>query len=485
MKTLMTLLLLLTVIGTLSAERIVLFFDDFENGSGNWTFVNGAAVNKWHIGNATSFEGSNALYISNDNGVSNAYNVNSYSFVHAYTDILLPRHAGDIRVNFSFKGMGEYGFDVFDVYIVPEDFIPEASNGWETQYISSSYLIGEYICEQPEWTTYTLDGHEWIYTHEDTTYRFLFVWKNDNSIGVQPPAAIDNVEVSYVPRIANPPRNLTATADSYTINLTWDEPLPGSTETFVDYSIYRDGLYYDMWITTTSYTDIVDENRVYSYYVVANYEISMFNSIPSEPSNTVYISPNIPLIFNPPQNLIGNANGNVVTLSWEEPESGSSGDFVGYMVYKDEEPLIEESISELYFIDTVTENGTYIYKVLAIYENGESEPATVEVTVSDVSETDDNAIGFRTILHSNYPNPFNPETTISFSVAVESHVSIVIFNIRGQKARTLVNSNHSAGNHSVVWNGKDENGQDVGSGIYFYQMQTNDYVTTRKMVLMK
>ncbi|MCL2065035.1 MAG: T9SS type A sorting domain-containing protein [Candidatus Cloacimonetes bacterium] len=185
----------------------------------------------------------------------------------------------------------------------------------------------------------------------------------------------------------------------------------------------------------------------------------------------------------PPINLISIVDGAEVRLEWDVPLTQSL--VLGYKVYRDDIALTEEPISELYFIDTVTENGTYIYKVLAIYENGESEPAIVEVVVSDVSETDDNIIGFRTILHSNYPNPFNPETTISFSVAVESNVSVDIYNIRGQKVRTLVNSNFSAGNHSVVWNGKDENGRKVGSGIYFYQMQTNDYVTTRKMVLMK
>ena len=204
-------------------------------------------------------------------------------------------------------------------------------------------------------------------------------------------------------------------------------------------------------------------------------------------------------VIQPPINLVSIVDGAEVRLEWDSPETQSI--VLGYKVYRDDVLLTDEPIAELYFIDTVTENGIYIYKVLAIYENGESEPASVEVTVSNVSETDDIIIGVRTALYSNYPNPFNPETTISFSVGnafirsetvgnafIRSetiHVSIDIFNIRGQKIRTLVNSNYIVGNHSVVWNGKDENGRDVGSGIYFYQMKTNDYVTTRKMILMK
>ena len=485
MKILIMLLLLWTVMGSLSGERIVLFSDDFENGSDNWTFVNGAAVNKWHIGSATSFEGSNSLYISNDNGVSNAYSINSFSFVHAYADILFPKGAADIRVSFEFKGMGEFGFDDLNVYIVTEEFIPEASNVWETQFMSSSYQIGEYISDRPEWTTYILYEHDRIYTNEDTTYRLLFVWKNDNSIGVQPPAAIDNVEVTYVQRVANPPLNLTATADSYTVNLTWDEPLLGSTYPFDSYFVYRDGDLCAYMLTTTSYTETLAANRVYSYYVVAAYRISTFRDVTSEPSNTVYISPNIPLIFNPPQNLTATVDVDVVSLSWEAPMFGSSGALVGYTVYKDEEPLIESPIMTRYYLDTVTENGTYLYSVQAIYVNGESELVTIEINVTEVSEIDESIIGSRMALFSNYPNPFNPETTISFSVAKEGHVVINIFNIKGQKIQTLVNSHHNIGNFSVVWNGKDEQGLDMSSGIYFYQMQINDFVTTRKMVLMK
>ena len=185
----------------------------------------------------------------------------------------------------------------------------------------------------------------------------------------------------------------------------------------------------------------------------------------------------------PPLNLIAIVDGVNVRLEWDTPETQNI--VLGYKAYRDGILLTDRLLEDLFYEDSLTENGTYLYQVTAVYENEESAPATVEAIITSVSDSDENAITLRTTLHSNYPNPFNPETTISFSLSVESHVSIVIFNIRGQKVRTLVNSNHSAGNHSVVWNGKDENGSDVGSGIYFYQMQTNDYVTTRKMVLMK
>jgi hypothetical protein len=90
-----------------------------------------------------------------------------------------------------------------------------------------------------------------------------------------------------------------------------------------------------------------------------------------------------------------------------------------------------------------------------------------------------------TALAGNYPNPFNPETTISYSVKEPSPVRIEIFNSKGQKVRTLVNETQSTGWYSPVWNGKDDLGQPVSSGVYLYRMNAGAYHSTRKMILMQ
>ncbi len=90
-----------------------------------------------------------------------------------------------------------------------------------------------------------------------------------------------------------------------------------------------------------------------------------------------------------------------------------------------------------------------------------------------------------TALNGNYPNPFNPETTISFSVKETSPVAIEIYNVKGQLVKTLVNEVKASGNHTVVWNGKDNNGRNVTSGVYFYKMNTGKFSSTKKMILMK
>jgi hypothetical protein len=104
-------------------------------------------------------------------------------------------------------------------------------------------------------------------------------------------------------------------------------------------------------------------------------------------------------------------------------------------------------------------------------------------------------------LHGNFPNPFNPETTIRFTIENDksppnpplqrgeskggNHVEIYVYNVRGQRIRTLVNGYHTVGEHQITWNGTDDNGREVSSGVYFYRMITGDYVETRRMVLMK
>jgi hypothetical protein len=85
----------------------------------------------------------------------------------------------------------------------------------------------------------------------------------------------------------------------------------------------------------------------------------------------------------------------------------------------------------------------------------------------------------------NYPNPFNPTTTISYQVPEARDVRLMIFNVLGQKVRTLVNGRMEPGYHSVVWDGRSEEGRAVASGIYIYRFEAGDYSKTLKLMLLK
>ncbi|MCK9309253.1 MAG: T9SS type A sorting domain-containing protein [Candidatus Cloacimonetes bacterium] len=88
-------------------------------------------------------------------------------------------------------------------------------------------------------------------------------------------------------------------------------------------------------------------------------------------------------------------------------------------------------------------------------------------------------------LDSNYPNPFNPSTTIRFSTPSEEKVKLSIYNINGQKVKELVDENMLAGNHSFIWNETDQSNRKVGSGIYFSRLEYAGKSKLRKMTLLK
>jgi hypothetical protein len=109
------------------------------------------------------------------------------------------------------------------------------------------------------------------------------------------------------------------------------------------------------------------------------------------------------------------------------------------------------------------------------------------VKIEEKTTSDYDIVDFPDIakLLPNFPNPFNPETTIRFNTAKAEHVTIDIFNIRGQRVKTLLNEYVNSGNHSIVWNGTNDNGQSVSSGVYFYRMKAGEYISVRRMILMK
>ena len=88
-------------------------------------------------------------------------------------------------------------------------------------------------------------------------------------------------------------------------------------------------------------------------------------------------------------------------------------------------------------------------------------------------------------LHDNFPNPFNPSTTIRFDLPKATDVSILVFNVLGQKIKTIEKSQMNPGYHSIVWNATNDHGVQVSAGMYFYQLRTNEFVKTKKMILLK
>ena len=116
----------------------------------------------------------------------------------------------------------------------------------------------------------------------------------------------------------------------------------------------------------------------------------------------------------------------------------------------------------------------------------------VEFPGPNVVSTENYVIPAAGFLAQNYPNPFNPSgagrspsTTIKYEIKEAGNVSIEVFNIKGQKVKTLVSDYHAANNYSTVWNGTNDNNESVSSGIYFYKMKCGNHTSLKKMILLK
>jgi len=118
------------------------------------------------------------------------------------------------------------------------------------------------------------------------------------------------------------------------------------------------------------------------------------------------------------------------------------------------------------------------------YRNGYHRTGYMDTSFA-VSNEDSNITPLTTALAGNYPNPFNPETTIAFSLEKAGNVRLEIYNIKGQKVKTLVNGNMDKGNHNLIWNGSDNDGRKVSSGVYLYRLKTAKKDFNSKMILMK
>jgi hypothetical protein len=118
-------------------------------------------------------------------------------------------------------------------------------------------------------------------------------------------------------------------------------------------------------------------------------------------------------------------------------------------------------------------------------DGGEVMFMELEIVFPFTANDDPNVTPVSNMLHQNYPNPFNPETVISFDMPKAGPANLSIFNVKGQLVKTLADGNLDFGKQSFTWNGTDNFGQPVTSGLYFYRLTTNGNVESKKMMLMK
>ena len=176
-----------------------------------------------------------------------------------------------------------------------------------------------------------------------------------------------------------------------------------------------------------------------------------------------------------------------VVIHWE---TTSEVDHLGFNVYRDTRDQFDreramklnneliQGASPYQFTDlTVDRLSNYYYWLEDISVQG------IKTLHGPISANLASALPYVYELEQNYPNPFNPSTHIKFSIPRPAHVELVIYNVLGQRVRTLVNRNLSAGFHNVMWDGKNDLGAKVATGLYLLKMKSKDFVQTRKMMI--
>lgn len=139
----------------------------------------------------------------------------------------------------------------------------------------------------------------------------------------------------------------------------------------------------------------------------------------------------------------------------------------------------KSSATDYSYVDSnILPGNTYTYRLVDVAYNGAMEiHAEKSVLLSALPEKFE--------LAQNYPNPFNPDTRIKYQLARQSHVRLTVYNAMGQKIRTLVSKKQEAGSYEVKWDGRDQKGIPVSSGLYFYVIKTDAFKASRKMILMR
>ena len=119
------------------------------------------------------------------------------------------------------------------------------------------------------------------------------------------------------------------------------------------------------------------------------------------------------------------------------------------------------------------------------FTSSSSGPRTITVDVSDLLGVDGVSLPTEFALFNNYPNPFNPVTNITYDIPEVSDVTLEIYNVMGQRVRTLATGSHEPGRYQIMWNATNDYGQGLSSGMYIYRIQAGDFVSVKKLVLMK
>ena len=237
------------------------------------------------------------------------------------------------------------------------------------------------------------------------------------------------------------------TKDNVVVN--WGDPPPNIDIVTVGYKNFD-------WISSASDTIIISQSNLTDTY---NLQWGT-STIKSSINYLVYAKIGV----NPPEEIYDTTSTSV-SITYQEFLDNAFEPFPTVSA-----ATIRFSVSAIYGSDTVKVNGGDKVVYINRYEYLSTETESIPTEFA---------------LHENYPNPFNPNTTLRFDLPEMSDVNVIIYNMLGQKVKTFNMQSTPAGYHSLTWNATNDLGDPVSAGVYLYQLKAKDFVKTRKMVLLK
>jgi hypothetical protein len=273
------------------------FTEGFESWPDNTFVINGTQTNQWYVGTvSTPHTGTNAAYVSNDGGTSYAYTITAGSAVHMFRDITFSGSVGGgYTLKFWWKGMGESGYDFLKVFLVETSVVPTAG----VQLTTGQIGLTQYN-NQADYVEATVLLPESL---TGTTKRLVFSWRNDPSVGTQPPISLDDISVT-VTQTGDLNGTVTDCASS--------SPLQGALVTAGAYSTTTNasGFYQFLGLPNGTY-DITASIYGYSSTTVTGV------LVPAGTTTTQNLCLNESLL--PPSNLQASVTGQDVQLTWVAP----------------------------------------------------------------------------------------------------------------------------------------------------------------------
>jgi hypothetical protein len=222
------------------------------------------------------------------------------------------------------------------------------------------------------------------------------------------------------------------------------------------------------------------------FFVAAHSRAQIYESAPDSGYSVDNLDPATP------SNIVASLlPDKTVNLRWADPVDG---DFQYFAIYRSTTAGFDPKGMQPYatltgtnYVDkNVAIGNNYYYRFSTFDFSGNESEYSPEINAF-ITKVDERGGGVPTeyALEQNYPNPFNPETVIKYELPASGHVRLSVYNSLGQEVRRLVDYDQPAAYHQVVWDGRDNAGNPLPSGMYFYRLETNKFSAIKKMVMMK